>query len=341
MKRLTFIRYLTGCLFLLNSSFSQANEINKPITKKQSPASHQKLSKYGDFWDSISKHIIPSTAFYKLGFGFKSETSPYRGKKDSLSLLHSGRFEWDSGLFIEISNGYNEITQGHNIGYNFYNTEHWSFDLSTMQAHGNLSLTTLVRRHKISTDYYSQEVVDRYNAKGGMKHKEIESRKKLSAVGLRATGRFDQTNIQLTIAPFVQQSEALTNVSDIDHGVYASLWLAHYWQVKNWELHASLGAKYRSGEIIDYYYGVHGYPANINNFLFDFPEYNAKAGINVSAQIGLSYPISKKWLFDSYYRYTNLARSITDSPFMKVAADNENSAIDVSEFGIAISYIWF
>ena len=101
-------------------------------------------------------------------------------------------------------------------------------------------------------------------------------------------------------------------IKDYDNALYASLWVDRSFQVKNWELYGAFGLEYRSKDMLEYYYGISQESATEN-----FTAYNASSGTDITGEIGASYAISTKWLFESYYRFTRLADSITDSPIMK------------------------
>jgi len=242
--------------------------------------------------------------FLKLGYGYKFEESPYENEVNHFSMFLNGRYQWN-GLFVEASYGANERNEGLSIGYNFYNTDNWDFDVSTINAHGEIH-AEIRDQEKILSQHFDNT----------------------DMIGLRATGNFDQTTVQFMLAPYAIDS-------DYDDAIYASMWLGRSWQVKNWELHGSIGLEYRSQEMLDHYYGISAEEATEH-----FGPYEADAGIDVTAQISASYPISANILFESYFKYTDFASSISNSPVMKFAGSFGDRAEERTEVGILVSYVF-
>ncbi|OUS25377.1 hypothetical protein A9Q98_12465 [Thalassotalea sp. 42_200_T64] len=261
--------------------------------------------------DSNSNAVIatetesPSGGYLKIGYGYKSEVGPYEDEVQGGSLFVSGFHQLESGFFIEASYGANELEQGLNLGYNFYNSEHWNFDILTVEAHGDIE-------YHIVNDVTS--IKDKKDNSG--------------MLGFRTTGISEQTIVQFTIAPYSFNDE-------YDDGVYASMWAAQTWQIKNWELYASAGIEYRSENILDYYYST---SEELEDF--GFPHYEADDGYNVIGQVGASYPVSENVLFETYFRYTDIADSISDSPIMQLAAQQPGRDDNITEFGLLFSYVF-
>ncbi len=244
--------------------------------------------------------------YLKIGYGYKSITTPYFDQEAGGSLFLSGRYQVYPGFFIEASHGANELDQGINLGFNFYNSENWSFDLLTIRGHGE--------------NVYA------------FGHNDIqllkERKSATNMLGARATAIFDRSTLQFTVAPY--------SFSDrYDNGVYASLWGSHSWQLKNWSIHGSLGAEFRSRGMLDYYYSTSKEMESIG-----IPHYQAESGINIVSQVSASYPISTHMLFETYTRYTRLASSISDNPIMQMAANLDDRQKHISEFGILVSYVF-
>ena len=107
------------------------------------------------------------------------------------------------------------------------------------------------------------------------------------------------------------------------------------WQAKNWEIYASAGLEYLSEEILSHYYEPTDELQNVG-----FPSYDAGSGINVTTQLGVSYPISENVLFESYVRYTELSNSINKSPIVRLVKDLEGRDENVTEFGVLFSYVF-
>ena len=242
--------------------------------------------------------------FLKLGYGYKIEVSPYENEVKKLSMFLNGRYQWH-GLFVEAFYGANKRNEGLSVGYNFYNTQHWNFDVSTINAHGEIDV------HINDTGKILSQHFD-----------------KTEMIGLRASGNFDQTSVQFILAPYAIDS-------DYDDAIYASMWLGRAWQIKNWQLHGSIGLEYRSAAMLDHYYGISAEEATEH-----FGSYEADAGIDVTAQVSASYPISTNILFETYFKYTDFASSITNSPVMSFAGGLDGRAKERTEVGVLVSYVF-
>lgn len=242
--------------------------------------------------------------FLKVGYGYKHETSPYQSAVKGGSLFVNGRYQWN-GLFVEAFYGANERNEGLSIGYNFYNTEHWNFDINTVQAHDDINWVIGDGDKVIVQDYENTDML-----------------------GLRATGFYDQTTLQFLVAPYSFNSS-------YDDGIYASAWLGQSWQLKNWEFHASLGLEYRSEEIMDYYYAISNEQATEH-----LTAYDPSAGIDATAQFSLSYPISQHVVFESYLKYTDYSSGVDDSPIMGLLSNINGRDDNKTEFGLLVSYVF-
>jgi outer membrane scaffolding protein for murein synthesis (MipA/OmpV family) len=260
---------------------------------------------YGDKQDH-------SGGFLKIGLGYKFEQNPYEDEKSGLALFLNGRYQMDMGLFIEASSGINQRQDGISIGYNFYNTQDWSFDITTVKAFGET------------------KVVGEFLEPGSLEAPTIVIDKRGSSemLGLRATGTFGNTNLQFLAAPLLLND-------DYDDGVYASFWLGRSWQIKNWEFYASAGLEYRSKEILAHYFEP-------SAALIDagVPSYNSGSGVDYTFQVSATYPISENLIFESYSRYKDISNSITESPVIAATSQLNGRDEAETEFGILVSYVF-
>lgn len=257
-----------------------------------------------------------SGGYLKIGYGYKYEETPYHDEKNGGAMFLSGRYQFENGIYVEASHGANELSIGNSIGYNFYNTDHWNFDIHGMQAHGSTEMGFGFKD-------------------GGDENADIEilhmDRKSTYMLGLRTTGTYDQATIQFTIAPYSFNDE-------YDDGIFASAWIGRSWQLKNWELHAMAGVNYRSKEIVNYYYSTSDEIVAKNEP--QLSAYQAGGGFDVVGQVGVSYPVSKNILFESYLRYTEVTDDIIDSPVMQAFSKIDGRAENVTEFGLLFSYVF-
>jgi len=247
-----------------------------------------------------------SGGYFKVGLGYRSETSPYQTEQSEIAVSLEGRYQWKNGLFVELPGVSNQLSPGINFGYNFYTFDNWNFDFVANKSHGDI-------------DY---GVVD------GEQSIEIERAGSVRA-GARATGNYGSNTVQLIVTPY-----AFDN--DFDDGLYASLWVAKEWQISNWNVHASAGVQYRSEDILDYYYGISESIATENT-----SAYKAGSGINTTFQFGFDYPLTKNWVFESSVRHTKLSKSITNSPIISNALKFDSSrSDDITEVTVLLSYVF-
>jgi outer membrane protein len=260
-----------------------------------------------------------SGGYFKVGYGYKYATSPYEDEVNKASLFVSGRYQFSNGIFLESHFGAKELNQGSTLGYNFYNNEHWSFDVNLLQGHGEINITFFFD--------------DATNPETGTSRFDMD-REQTTMLGLRATGsyenRYGQTTFQTNVAP-------VSFNGDFDDGFYANAWASHSWQIKNWEFYASAGLTYRNDNMLDYYYEI---PEAVKEVNFNLPAYNPDGGVDVSVQTGFSYPLTQDLLFESYYRYTNVSDSISDSPLMNYFGNIPDRSENISEFAMLVSYVF-
>ncbi|MDP2562929.1 MipA/OmpV family protein [Psychrobium sp. 1_MG-2023] len=135
--------------------------------------------------------------------------------------------------------------------------------------------------------------------------------------GLRATGYFDNGQVQAIFTPYSSNK----NGSD---GIEASLSYAHNWQVKNWNFYANVGMRYRSKEV----------DANLAQNGFQAMEYkdSRASGISHAAEIGLEYPLSKDWVFGSFVSYNTLSD--------RVISSRDDDVEDGHRAGVLLTYVF-
>lgn len=300
MKTLdNIVKHLLVCAFLVSSAAISANAMAD---------------------DSDTELNDRDGGYMSLGVGFRSEKSPFVGDFGEAAIFLNGRYQWH-GLFVEApdiaffgSDGVDVTTQNQSmigVGYNFHNSQRWNFDLYAGAPDSAVSIT----------GFRDDKLV------------ELNKRKALTGYGLRSIGNYGANTVQFVAFPFYYSSE------DADSGLYASMWLAHEWQVKNWNLHGAVGIKYRASSILDYYYGISD-EESANLFGGGvIAAYEAKAGTDYTVQLGASYPVSKHWVFRSYARYTDISDSITDSPLFNVGVAVGRPKNE-SEVGISINYVF-
>ena len=265
--------------------------------------------------DSTEYNSNPLDGGYlSIGFGVRmlDEPNNYGSFLDldvGAGIWINGRYQW-KGAFIEIPGGTNNIEPLYAFGYNFLNTKRWSLDLYAAKTHADI----------IRLDFTGRYVVVDGELVWVPNDSSIDRDGSLR-VGIRSVGWFENSSVQILFAP-------ISSNDDYDDGIYGSFWYSRNWQQGNWNFYFNIGAQYNSEEILDYYYGVN------DEDLFDrYDPYQAKEGVNFSSQVGVSYPLTKNWVLESYLRHTKLSSSITDSPLI-------TGGNTVTESGLYISYVF-
>jgi outer membrane scaffolding protein for murein synthesis (MipA/OmpV family) len=110
---------------------------------------------------------------------------------------------------------------------------------------------------------------------------------------------------------YIVQLHLLADISDTHHGELYSLKLARHWQYRNWTIHGIVGGTYRSRQIADYYFSIDESEASEK-----FPQYEAPAGMAYVVELGITFPISEKWVFRSLVRRIDLESSAVKSPLI-------------------------
>ncbi len=123
---------------------------------------------------------------------------------------------------------------------------------------------------------------------------------------------------------YIIQALLLTDASNTHHGQLYSLRLARYWQYRNWNFHAITGATYRSENLVDYYFSIAPEDASEK-----FPAANIDGGMAYVVELGVSYPLSEKWVFRSFVRSIHLDQQATRSPLI-MTTHGEALSVSVS-----------
>lgn len=254
--------------------------------------------------EPVERSRTESSGHLSLGIGYVSSRSLFQGEQAIGRLFISGRYQW-KGLFVE----YTDVPSGDRgiptIGFNFYSSDHWYYDVvaaGTDHAHS----------YRL---YLNGEI------------KMSHARDQSSGSGFRATGAYGDNTLQFVVLPLMHGKH--------DSGYYASAWLARDWQLKNWTFQGVLGAQYRSEEIMDYYYGYS--EAEGKGF---FPAYEAKAGTHYSLQLDASYPLSRHWVVHHYVRHVEYPRSIKDSPLSQFLMEYLDRPSGETEVGVLINFVF-
>lgn len=244
--------------------------------------------------------------YLSIGAGYINLESPTAEKIDGFRVVFNGRYQWH-GFFAEAAIDTSRDKNLPALGYNFYNTEHWSLDAIFALTGGDL-------RFKYYIDGEAKQI----------------SAQPPRGVGLRAQGSWGNTFVQAIALPYYH--EKFRTDSTIE---YASLWAGHRWQIKNWSLSGLVGAQYQSSGLLDHQWGVTETEAD------DFVSaYQPSSGIDYTAQIDLTYPITKNVLFQMYSRHLLYSDEMLDSPMVKKIREYHGRPEQEREFGILLNYVF-
>jgi len=188
--------------------------------------------------------------------------------------------------------------------------------LSSRRIHG-LYATPAWGINFFNNDTWSLDLFYETSTKGINGLEGIQNRKKAKRGGLRATGYFDNSQLQVILTPYSPD-----NIGQ--DGLEASISYGYNWQVKNWNFYGNIGAHYRSEDIFDYAIG-HGYQDSVEDF-------SSSDGISTSAEIGLEYPLSSDWVFGSFVAY----RSLSD----RVIQSRQDDVEDGYKAGFLLTYVF-
>ena len=243
-----------------------------------------------------------------IGLGYANIESPLYDEEeiDGLRVVIDGHYQW-KGLFVELANDPSRDKNLPAVGYNFYNTDHWNLDLIAAAVTGRSEFN--------------------YEVDGEAKQISADP---TSAVGFRVQGAWGNSIVQMVALPYF--NEDFRSNSAVD---YASLWVGHRWQVKNWSVNGLLGAVHKSSGLLDHQFGVTGNEADGIVWA-----YEPSSGIDYMAHIDLSYPVSKNILFQVFSRYTLYSNAAMDSPLIELAREWDDRPENEHEFGVLLNYVF-
>ncbi|KAF0187480.1 MAG: MltA-interacting MipA family protein, partial [Gammaproteobacteria bacterium] len=176
------------------------------------------------------------------------------------------------GFFVE---AINSTADGINVGYQLWNNDQWMVDIIGYNA-----TSGSVKKVDPFLDPGTAYATPGTPRPGlWMKH----SGTALTGAGLRVTRYFDDYIVQFRV------------LHDVYHGrgQYASARLGRSWQYRNWNFHAMAGIEYLDSELSLRTFGVTAAEAK-RSF---FRQYDPGATGQIEAEIGVTYPMSERWVF--------------------------------------------
>lgn len=236
--------------------------------------------------------------YFELGLGLATGAGPtVEEDKDN---------EWAGGFLI-VNGSYNwrgffiekfgESTDPLVLGYNAYSSDNWSFDIVLAPKGRGIQGGENDRFH------------------------DLDDRDSATMFGGRLTGYIDDNIVQFSVKH---------NVGSSHNGTTASALIGRNWQVRNWNFHGMTGVQFFDAKLNDYYLGISAEEAART----DFNEYSPGSNFNLTAEVGVTYPITEDWVFRSTARFAQFLGDKTDSP---IFVDKRDNAMSLST---SISYVF-
>ncbi|MDP3517901.1 MAG: MipA/OmpV family protein [Pseudohongiella sp.] len=113
------------------------------------------------------------------------------------------------------------------------------------------------------------------------------------------------------------QAQILTDVSGTHHGQSAWFAYSYPWITETSEFSLTLGAEWKSRDLVDYYYGV-----SRSEVIDGRPAYAGKAGINGVIRVSASRVLSEHWRLVGILERESLSSAIRNSPIIERGSVN-------------------
>ena len=235
--------------------------------------------------------------YFEIGLGAHSYSGPSRtetdGNETGFHGVINGSYNW-KGFFVE---SYNESTTPFVVGYNAFENDNWSFDITLAPNHIG----------------FDESDDDRYIG--------LDERDTDVMLGGRIIGRFGANIVQFN---------AQHDISGNHKGHSLSAQFGRNLQYGDWNFHGLVGAHYSDSNVNDYYNGVTALEAQRTDYI----AYDAGSILNLSAEVGVTYPINENWVFRTTARYVDIDDDIIDSPLF---LDDSNQ---VTGINTSLTYVF-
>jgi outer membrane protein len=261
---------------------------------------------------SDTEQIGSTENYLELGIAYNQGSGPsfigggnansaINGYYSRYGMIINGSYSWNN-IFFE---NYSESGHGVVFGYNAFNNDNWSFDLTA------------------TTEWLKQSSFENNGRFGYVNNRDYS---KEFTVGGRLIGYFGDNVVQFT---------ANQDATGDHNGTTVSAQIGRNWQVRNWNLHGILGVEYTSAKLNDFYVGVsEARAAHLSNFFEGFSAYDAGASVSFSTELGVTYPISEDWVFRATARAATISDELIDSPYFK-----DKDSLGTS-FRTSLSYVF-
>jgi MipA family protein len=213
---------------------------------------------------------------------------------------------------VPVGNKKDQVNLEPNISLNLKWQKHGWFiegsDESLMSSNTNGGIGGLaLGYHLVNTDSCSLDII------GSPEHDEVseDASKDFKNLHIRRSDFMAGARTTLYSDNYIFQFHLLTDVSHVHNGQTFSARAGRAWQYRNWNYHAIIGADYQTEHVTSYYLS-----AKPGDITAQTPNFQANAGFSEVIEVGVTYPISEKWVFRSLFRHVQLDNQWRDSPLL-------------------------
>lgn len=103
----------------------------------------------------------------------------------------------------------------------------------------------------------------------------------------------------------------LHDVSGVYQGSWVKMSFAKTWRENKWQWRLKLGSDWKSGALVDYYYGLENDEVSHTRYA-----YNGKASVDPFVSVDISRKIDKHWQWLASLGYQHLGDGVSDSPLI-------------------------
>lgn len=228
--------------------------------------------------------------YFELGLLGGYVYTPYNFKANTdldgytLSFDVSGVYR-KNGFFAEAVFA---TQDGINLGYNLWQNDSYSVDFLAASLSGFYNI-----------DF---EGLDEPQDTEEARNEDLYERHTLyTGTGIRFTSYIDE---------YVLQYRLVTDTFD-NNGVMSTLRVGRAWQYRNWNFHGIVSAVYTSRATNQYRYGVDESEATTAN-----PTFYPEASLSYSVMLGMTRPLSEKWILRGIAGWEHTPDEIKDSNFV-------------------------
>jgi len=256
----------------------------------------------------------------------KKSSKVYRFKKREKDCWSFGRCNQRDGFHYAFSfvsshgdNFYSDTTESTDLdSYSSYRAQFAGFffespGVSTRRIHGLYADRTWGFNF-YNTDQWRLDIYKDRDTKGTRGLDSIKTRNKYKRAGLRLTGFFDSSMLQMDVSPY-------TDGDQTDAGIESSLSYSYFWQVKNWNFYGSAGVQFQGKEVLNFY--------EADPVTFD----GRSDRINRDVEFGFEYPLSEHFILGGFAAYSH-----TDQPLPNVLATS-NGEHKGFRSGLLLSFV--